>query len=239
MPAITEDAAKQAAKIHSTMQQAVDEIRGNADLTDEGRTRQLATVYAKAREAMHTLRQEFEAERATTAKQLNREVFGYSADAGVDLMLVRDAADRVSRVTEPDEAVRLLEMAEDTGDEVLARAVAQHAHRNNVGLLGAAWGQVLGAYLEERPDMANRLEQLEGTQGGNFAAGVGNDPEAHFYLAAPTELERMPASAVDRYAVEAEPTPRETQAERNREIGKTIQQAQGGYGWLEHHQGLS
>jgi hypothetical protein len=40
---------------------------------------------------------------------------------------MRDAADRAGRLENPDEALALLQRVENTGDRVLARAIAAHA----------------------------------------------------------------------------------------------------------------
>lgn len=236
MPAITEAAATKAASIHAAMQSAVEAIRSNTDLSEEGRTRQMARVYTQARDAMQALRQEFETEREATAKKLNREIFGNTESA--DVMSVRDARDRARRLEDPAEAAQLLNWAEDDGDEVLARAIAEQAHRNSVGVLGGEWTPVLQSYLDERPEVASRLEQLEGTRAGSLSSGVANDPEAHFFLAAPREIDRIPSGVIDQYASEQEQKPAETQLDRNRAM--TIPGSGGGnYDWLGQHQGLS
>ncbi len=95
------------------------------------------------------------------AAELERRVFG---PPGVpDILSVRDAADRAAQIKKPDEARELLHRAEQNRDEVLARAVAQHAlDRGRQAILKTdvdAWDSVLGSFYDSRPHLSQVLQE--------------------------------------------------------------------------------
>ncbi|WGY04325.1 hypothetical protein QI633_11265 [Nocardioides sp. QY071] len=215
MPAITDEVAAKAMAIHDKLNATLARVRGNKDLNDDGRLRQLAKAYTDAKVQLTSLREQFEGERAATVTKLNREIFGATSVSGADAISLRDAADRASQITDPADALRLVQQANDTGDEVLARAIAQVAHRNHAGFLGAAWAPVLEAFLAERPVIAARLTQLEGATTGGLQSDF--QMEGHFYLAEPYEFAQVPPGRIAAYAAEPEPAPKRSLYEEMRQ----------------------
>lgn len=86
---------------------------------------------------------------------------GVSGDAASLAISRRDAGDRVASVQSTDDLLKLLERANVSGDEVLARAVAERAyHDGNT--------RVLNRFLETRPELdepATRLWKRRVDQG--------------------------------------------------------------------------
>src|SRR3954452_19785825 len=83
--------------------------------------------------------------------------------------------------------MRLLRQAERSGDEVLARAVAQFAHDQR-GPFDAGWHDVIDAFASRRPEVAHKLEALAAAQRDDLGASIGS--AFVFALFKPTELER-------------------------------------------------
>lgn len=205
MPKMTEDVAKKAAGFHDEFNQSLQQIRANKDLTPEGRQRQIANSFVRAKRQLDGLREDFSSGQATTAKVLAKDIFGTVSVAGADAISLRDAADRASQLSDPGEAVGVMQMAEDNGDEVLARAVAQHAYRSGKQAMfgDGAWSSVLHGYLDSRPEVAAKLEEIENAQTNDLETNFRN--EAHFVLMQPVEISRFSESAVTSMATDGVP----------------------------------
>jgi hypothetical protein len=78
---------------------------------------------------------------------------GISGDAATLIISRRDAADRVAAVENSEELRKLLARATRTGDEVLARAVAEKALENEDS-------KTLYAFLEDRPHLDAEVQRL-------------------------------------------------------------------------------
>ncbi len=104
---------------------------------------------------------------AARQRELEHRLFGlggYGPDSATHAISARDAHDRAGRLTRPQEAASLLHRAEHNGDQVLARAIAQHAVDQSRGAMTReierAWDEVLGAFVEARPHLQNVVEEL-------------------------------------------------------------------------------
>lgn len=156
-----------AARIQERYNEDVARVRENPDLSDEGRQRQLADLYAgaKVKVAKHiTAEREMVARRRT---ELERELFGARKspmqDAGSFAISARDASDRAAQIKTADEALDLLRRAETNGDDVLARAVARvSAERmySGIRLEDAKWEGILNDYVGSRPHLQATVEEL-------------------------------------------------------------------------------
>ncbi len=141
-------------------------IRNDRDLTDEARRRHAAEVWTATRKELDGL-QAKERERLTKREQeLERRLFGLAA-GGLDAsaaISARDAQDRASRLSRPDEAAALLARAERNGDQTLAKAVAHHALLQSREAMTRdvehAWDGVVGAFLDARPHMETVVDEL-------------------------------------------------------------------------------
>jgi hypothetical protein len=156
-----------AERIRARYAEDVAEVRANADLSDEGKQRQLAGLYAKAQAELDrhaAAERELLAERTTT---LERTMYGppntVSLDPASYAISARDASDRAARLEDPTEALDLLRRADTNRDEVLARAIMRRAverPRTGVGRIDDAWDQVGEAFLDARPSMMSIAEEL-------------------------------------------------------------------------------
>lgn len=157
---------KQAKELRATYQTKANEIRRDRDLTPAARQRKLKALYETHAEQMAALRRQADAAIQAARQRLRRAAFG--ADPGqVDSL--RGAIQIAERAADQNELQRTLRRAEDTGDEVLAKAAA---------LIAAERGYraVLDAYLTTRPQMAQAVGEL-----ADFEERVG-DPGWRFAL---------------------------------------------------------
>ena len=188
MPEISQATADKAAAIQREFNSSVTAFREDRGLTPEGKRQRMAAAYLRAEEAMNKLRSSWREGAQASAQVLNRDIFGAASTAGVDAISARDADDRAAQLQTADEALPLLSRAEENGDKVLARAIAQRAYRERGNPFGG-WGLVLEAYTENRPDVARKLSELEAARRDtfqtNFTAGI------VFSLHQPAELNNL------------------------------------------------
>jgi len=196
MPKMTDAVRQKAEGFHADLNASLKAIRENADLTREGRQRQIAASYLRAKQGLDQLRQEFMDGAVHDAKIHSKDIFGAACAIGADAISVRDAADRASRLTDADEALGLLQMADENGDEVLARAVAQQSYRaaKQATFGDEGWTSVLGEYLGSRPEVAAKLSELESAQANDLETNFRN--EGVFFLGPPSEISQFSESAL-------------------------------------------
>lgn len=237
MPEITEAVAAKASQIQVELNAATETARSNGALTTEGRERALAVAYMHAKTAMDDLVQSWQGTSEATASVLAKDLFGAVDVRGADAISLRDAGDRASQVETPEAALALLDRANNTGDEVLARAVAEHAWLQRSTFFGGPWRAVVDAYAVTRKDVAVKLAELDAASTDDIRANL--TAGFMFILAKPAELDRHSDYRIQMIAETDLPVAsRQTQADLNREIGRTTRQSSGGYDWLGRHQGL-
>ena len=194
MPEIPQDVAAKAGSIQEALNRDVQAHRSNGDLTPEARLRYLAIAYTRAEAQMTQLRESWGGASVETVESLSRKVFGAAASSGMDAISARDAGDRAAQIEDADEAMRLLRWADDNGDEVLARAVAQHAFNNRQHFFGGDWASVVDAYAETRPEVAEQIVQIANARRDTIRTNL----SAMFIFAVhkPHELEALSAGRV-------------------------------------------
>lgn len=138
-----------------------DQIRERTSLTPAARRTQHAKVHAAAKTQLDELAAH-DAEAAKTATlKASRAAFGTEdlirngAEPASVAISSRDALDRVSGIKDPNEAQAVLDRADVQGDEILARAVAQHAHQ-----MGGNFEPVLQSFANSRPNAARAINTL-------------------------------------------------------------------------------
>jgi hypothetical protein len=150
-------------KIRAVLTAKTAEIRSRRDLSDEGRARQLAKAYAKARDEMTKLKRQDAANRDKRRSDLQQRLFGNprSWDSAATISY-RDAQDRAGKLKDPHEAASLLERAVMTGDDALGRAIAMRAiGRMTRKNLGDGWAQVADRWVKEQdPTTAEHVHEL-------------------------------------------------------------------------------
>ena len=154
---------RRAQKIQDRYHARAKEIRASADLSLEGKQRQLALVYKESRAQLDQLRVAEQTRLERRYAELERRLHGLDGKlSGADAISARDALDRALQLKTPEEAHALLARAEATGDDSLARAVASVASsRSFSDDLGAnGWDDVTRHYVDARPSMQPVVEEL-------------------------------------------------------------------------------
>jgi len=131
-------------------------IRNDTTRTEQWRRQQIAKVFLKMKAELDAdVDLQVEA-KVRTQRSLEAKVFGVSSLPGDVASLSisrRDAGDRVAGLKTQVDAIRLLDRADRSGDEVLARAIAERALEND-------WADVANAFVDTRPHLSTAVEQL-------------------------------------------------------------------------------
>lgn len=178
---------------------ALTDVRGDATLSELGKTQMIARAWTNTRAEIARLEQlDFD----TTVKRYNdleRQVFGTSATSGADAVSFRDASDRADKLDNADTAMRALGNAELSGDNVLAKAVILRAWQAN-------WTAVVDRYAVNHPTVTDKLAELAGLRktldsrasrlGGKVGASLIKPPELQGKM--PDEIRRLAEADPDR-----------------------------------------
>ena len=151
--------AKQAREARAEFQRAADSVRKDRDLTPAAKQRKLKQLHEAHAEQMAALRRQADAAIQAERQRLRRAAFGVDP---AQMDSYRGAIEIAARAGDQDELQRTLRRAEDTGDEVLAKAAALIAAERS-------WRAVLSNYLNSRPQAAQAIDAL-----ADFEATVGD-----------------------------------------------------------------
>lgn len=197
MTATVNEMTKQSAdQIRTTFNDQAAAVRLRPELNTRAMRVLMAQAYVKAKAKMDALAATATETGTTTLASLTRAAFSIDDIAGsnpVDRAAAsvsyRDAQDRVAAIESADEADALLTRAEDSGDELLARAIAQRAYaeQGNGFWSDSRWIEVLNRYVSTRPVAFAAIEALMAKA---LAVPQLGDMWA-FVLPAPSELTGM------------------------------------------------
>ncbi|WP_137292016.1 hypothetical protein [Nocardioides dongxiaopingii] len=146
-------------------------IRRDESLSDQGKQKELAAAYLGMRVRVDREVAQMAARVVTADRDDASNVLGTNGIPGDAASLTisrRDAADRVAAVGTRDELGELLRRATRSGDEVLARAVAERA-------LEDLDDRTMNQFLEDRPNLdaaAQRLWNARRADSGVFGDAV-------------------------------------------------------------------
>ena len=187
--------AEYVARIQPRYQLDIDAIRADATRTEEWKRQQLAKVYVKMRRDVQDHIEKEAALQASRTRMLHARVFGtvgLPGDPGSLAISRRDASDRAANLKNQDDAMDLLDRATRTGDETLARAIAERALERN-------WVHAANAFLETRPALNDALNELWNAREGG---GVQDRFETGMAVAGlvPKELAGLSPYAIEQMA---------------------------------------
>lgn len=172
-------------KVRAGMERDVQAVRDRRELSPEAKQARIGAVYLKAKTAMDAMNTADPAKRAADLAAAKRSLYGiddmqarasHAEKAGM-AMSFRDAQQRAGQATTSAQAGELLDMADQSGDELLARAVGNHA------MSGLGMGDVAERYLSTRPAQAQAAEHLQSLSRTGTAAEI-----FEFVLPRPPEL---------------------------------------------------
>lgn len=159
------DAAILAAdRIREDAARRFDQIRNRGELNTNAIAVLMARDYLSFKQEMDKLAQTTGQDNSATVRRLNQAAFGIDDIAGnaVDRAAAsvsyRDAQDRVAKVEQPNEAAALLDRAENSNDELLARAIAQRAFEQRA--FDPSWDDLLDRYIATRPKAQSAVNAL-------------------------------------------------------------------------------
>ncbi|PLS87606.1 MAG: hypothetical protein CYG60_01035, partial [Actinobacteria bacterium] len=161
----------------------LEEIRRDPDLNDGAKARRIEPLYREARAEEAKLKQQRRAGFEEKALRAGREALGappmHGADPALREMNYRSALLAVADVSDPSKLSALLEMAHDTGDKTLARAVAYRANGlRNDGLVRRYLDADEAARKTwEKWGQAHEELERESTLSGQLASGVADIEE--------------------------------------------------------------
>ncbi len=159
-------------KIREDADNAYQRVRSMAELNDAAIRQRLAVIYMAAKATMATLEESASGGYQRSWQQAMTDAFGVAdlasspGDQAMISMSYRESLDRTEQLDDFSEGSRLLQRANDTGDELLARAVAKRAWDMGGQLGGSGWGDVLATFLATRPKASAAVATLTSLQGG-------------------------------------------------------------------------
>jgi len=151
----TDESMAAADQIRIDAEARIGKIRQQTRLRPEVIRAAVARVHQTSQRQMADLQAGAAKQAADEQRRLTARAFGINdiADHAVDRASVavnyRDAMDRVARLEGVREAEAMLQRAESSGDELLARAVAQRAFTQRQ--VDPSWEGPLNSYLDSRP----------------------------------------------------------------------------------------
>lgn len=175
-----------------------DEVRSDAGRTDEYKKWALAVASSQIARSLNAELEKMAGQVIATDRGDAEKVFGVAGLSGDPASLVisrRDAGDRVASITDGKELRALLARATRSGDEVLARAVAERA-------LEMQSAETLNKFAEDRPHLDAAVERLwnaERAEDDSFGLTVS------LMGLRPEELGSMSFSSIEAMAQNGEP----------------------------------
>lgn len=159
------EARNKMSAIRANLQTEVDTICSHTRYTNAAKVQLIAQVILDARAQATALRDEFVTTSEETRRTLARKLFGLPANADPATVVVyRDSVDRAECLTD-DELAPALARATDSGDQLLARAIAARADKRGLTAIAAS-------YAESNGQAAAYAELADLPSGRNFSAAV-------------------------------------------------------------------
>lgn len=132
----------------------VEQINGRRALSAEAKRIEVARAYRDTRNQIQAAGQMVLDHVTNERARLSRKLFGYEGAADAQTVIVRrDAADRAAQLTDPTEAQRALQRAENNGDVHLAQAIAGQSFANG-------WADVVDTWFAANPQAGETAQQL-------------------------------------------------------------------------------
>jgi len=143
-------------------------ITSNSNLSDEGKAAAKAEVNKQAKDHLRSLsRKETEAINMKV-RDLERQLDAKAGSTASDIIAFRDAQDRAERFDQSEDAVKALERALRTEDNVLAHAIFRRGMEAN-------WRDVLATFgnaYPEKKSIVSELTYLREAQRNTLARGM-------------------------------------------------------------------
>ncbi len=192
----------QADKIRASHADAIERVRGQRDLSEAGRRKRIAKIAVQTRDRLAALEADDRERLAAKAATLEHDLFRPRGRTAVDQLNARDAATRAAQIENPGQAQRLLTVAKQLGDDVLAAAVARRCVDLCDDQLTArtAWPLVL-AWADTVPGAHDTLAELGGIEHETGDAMARLERSQHFR---PGAIRELAGHNIDQLAAQAD-----------------------------------
>lgn len=144
---------QRAGQIQANYNAALERIRSDAHLTPEGKKEQIVAEYRSASNAINAIKGSFNNAKILKTHVLRRDLFGSTITDAQTAISFRDAQDRVGSLADQEEALKLLDQAELSGDTVMVKALMQQA-------VERSWKEVANSYAEKHPHYGDQMKEL-------------------------------------------------------------------------------
>ncbi|MFE8884930.1 hypothetical protein ACFYLX_03685 [Pseudarthrobacter enclensis] len=174
----------------------IERIRQDRNLTPEGKTRRIAAVHLRYRRQVTQLEAEDKASRASQADSLRRSLFGLYGTDPNSLISYRDAQDRAGSIDSEDKALDLLDRADLSNDEILAKAIVGRAAE-------IGWNSVVRTYTAKHPYYGEKLQELAQLGQDETSVEAIMNHAMSYSLPAPAEVARYSEGMIEQLAAGA------------------------------------
>ncbi|WP_449408864.1 hypothetical protein [Microbacterium maritypicum] len=165
------------AKKKTSYNQRVDAIRDNRSLSPEGKSQQIATLYAAGKKRLDDMHAKERSAIASERAALERSIFGSIVTDPSSVIAYRDAQDRATQLREEDSdrASDMLRSATLSNDSTLAAAVLGCGVTLSASPFGVTprWQRVVDLYAAENPSPRHRTHRTAEHQPVREATGNG------------------------------------------------------------------
>lgn len=189
------DAKIKVAEIQRVLNDNIEALRNSDVYTPQGRRVEMARATRAALQEANELKSRFVEMRTARKDELERHLFGVSGSAtATQVVNIRDAQDRVDRlgIQDADKAHALMRRAIQSGDDGLARAIAQRAINSE------SWGEIVDTYTASVNDRTrDMLTELRAIPSG---ARTNTTDNVVFRVRPPHELSGLAESDINTLA---------------------------------------
>ncbi|MGV9714451.1 hypothetical protein [Rhodococcus sp. 2G] len=191
--ATMEDLRAQAEKIQTSFARALDEIRADRMLSDEGKKSRIRDLYVSSKAQMDKLKAQTTQDETNRITTLQRRLFGTVGASAQDVIAQRDANDRAEALSSEEEALAMMRSAITFKDLMLERAILRRAFEagaelNPLNGRPQHWFDVINAYVDEHPTTEDDLRELLDLTKAAANPGRSFGQAMTTWLAKPSEL---------------------------------------------------
>jgi hypothetical protein len=154
------DHVQESAHIRNAALEKIKNIQADGRLSDSGKGEQIATIRTEANKKIAALREKVRDVKADEIETLRKSLFSSNNRGGASetekitaAMSLRDAVFRADASESPEAALRMIQRARATGDELLAQAVGYVAYERN-------WHGVVDAFVGPSGSTRDALDKL-------------------------------------------------------------------------------
>lgn len=195
---MTDYPREEMARIQGRLNDSVAATRSNRGLTDQGKRAEMARLVRQARTQRNQLKNEFITKREARRERLERVLFGNPDGATPEqIMLMRDSRDRAAKLDGPNDAATHLALAQQAGDDYMAKAIAAVAARHG-------WNDIINTYADRAPagtraclDELAQLPSGRNTRAADTSRFKLDEPEELRSYRTDTDLERLATGPKD------------------------------------------